>query len=72
MIFNNKTYHISATFKIGYGIISFIAAKDKNMREPVSIPLKKQIQELVNEHYLVRYDDYHLPWLGSRTLKEII
>ena len=68
--FNNKTYHISATFKVGYGITSFIAAKDKYMRKPVSITLKKEIKELVNEHYLARYDDYHMPW--DRPLNEII
>ncbi len=72
VIFNDKIYHISATFQIGYGVINFIATKDKYMRKPVSIKLKKEIQELVNEHYLARYDDYHLPWLGSKILKEII
>tara|TARA_R100001463_G_scaffold525_1_gene2311 strand:- start:189 stop:476 length:288 start_codon:yes stop_codon:yes gene_type:complete len=69
VIFNDKIYHISAIFKVGYGIIEFIATKDKYMRKPVSITLKKELKELVNEHYLARYDDYHMPW--DRPLNEI-
>jgi hypothetical protein len=70
VIFNDKIYHITAIFKIGYGIIEIIAAKDKYMRKPVSITLKKELKELLNQHYLARYDDYHLPW--DKSLKNVI